>query len=477
MSFFLKLINLPVFYLIAGLGVVFVNVYFLPFSIWEAGVVRPWFILNGYLPYRDFTWIRMPFDLFLLAGWYKVWGVGPNSYQLFCFTLYSLVTVLLFFVSKAVNPKYYKASFLFFIIFLFPLFQNTEEGELLIGIVSLLIFFLMYKYLKSQSLRYLFLVGFTAGIAFVIKQNSALVIVISVVTIMANGILKKKSLSQHIRDLAVFAFAVLAPFVSISLYFVYKGAFADFFHYTILFLVGTYSKQKTLFGDGLWILAGYTSILIPFAVFRRKTQIEPLLGFFLFFQIVALFISLFPSYMSYRAFTSFSLVSIVAGYVISVIIGSKDKLVKFIAMGSLFIFLISISRFVSFYYDAIVSDGFLYGRHLSSYGKTEYEIANLVKSRTKKNENIVSYSSEMIYLLSDRFPNNKYIEPFPYLLQPFETSLKAFTSDPPKIVVYDESLPNDHPGLSEWQGLAFFHDSYKIIGRYNTVVVYEYNKK
>lgn len=476
MNSFLKLINLPIFYLIAGLSIVFVNVYFLPFSIWDAGVIRPWFMLNGYLPYHDFTWIRMPLDLFILSGWYKIIGVSPNSYQLFCFLLYSTVTVLLFLITKAINPKYYKGSFIFFIILLFPLFQNTEEGELLIGIINLLIFFMMYRYLKNQSLKYLFLLGFAVGTAFVTKQNSALVTVVSFVTIMFNGIFLKKTLPQYIKDSTVFFIAVLIPFLSISVYFICKGVFADFFYYTILFLLGVYSKEPTLFGDGLWIIASYIAILIPYIVFRKKIQIEPLIGFFLFFQIIVLFISLFPSYLSYRAFTSFPLVSIVVGYILSLFFRNKSAFAKFCVFTSFIIFMVLTSRFINPYINEIISGGFLYGRHLTSYGGTEYKIAELIKSKTSSNEKIIIYGSEMIYLLSNRFPKNKYIEPFPLHLRPYEVSFKVFTGDPPKIVVYDESLPADQPGLSDWPGIQFFRNNYKVIGRYNTIVVYEYNK-
>ena len=44
------------------------NVYFLPFSVWTAGITRPWYVMHGYIPYKDFVWIRMPLDLFILSG-------------------------------------------------------------------------------------------------------------------------------------------------------------------------------------------------------------------------------------------------------------------------------------------------------------------------------------------------------------------------------------------------------------------------
>lgn len=448
------------------------NVYFLPFSIWTAGITRPWFITNGYVPYRDFVWLRMPLDLFFLSGWYGIFGPTPAAYQNFVFVLLLCIAISLFFLSRSLIYRFSSSAFIFFAVFLFPLFQNTEEDEMLIGFWAILLLAFMSLFLKKQKVIYLLFAGIIAGMSLVTKQTSGLLIIASLAGIIFNFFLRKDAIKSLLTRIGVFGLGVLIPVSIILSYFVSKNSVEDFLRYTVFFNFSSVVSNLPK-GDGFWIIAGYLCLLFPFVLFWKNTKLIPQIVFFITLEILCLFVSLFPSALSYKAFTSYTLISIVAGCDILLLFSLKKH--KKIVLLSFALFLVFVWGFVRSYFSG--NPGFAPNQLIQDFGTVEYEIASLVRSNTNKNDKIMNYGSGIIYLLADRLPQNKYVDPFPYMLQPYNASLKALAINPPKIVVYDESLPADHPGLSDWPGLQFIRDNYRIIGRYSAIVVYDYIQK
>lgn len=131
-------------------------------------------------------------------------------------------------------------------------------------------------------------------------------------------------------------------------------------------------------------------------------------------------------------------------------------------------------RFIGPYFSSVQDVGFAPGQYLVSYGKEEFEVSKWINENTESNEKIINYGSEMIYLFADRLPKNKYVEPFPYLLQPYDVSTKIFTDNPPLVVVYDKSLPADHRGLDKWPFLTYLNQGYEVVGTYgDNLVIYQ----
>lgn len=449
-----------------GLAWVALNIFFLPFQPWTTGIVRPWFMIKGYLPYRDFGWMRTPFDLFLLSFWYRLFGVSAQAYQFFVFTLITIITLILFLAKKAF-------SLIFYLLLLPPLFLNIEEGEILIGLYSLLFFVFMCQYFQNKKLSWLFTSGLIAGLAFVTKQNSALIILAGLLTLGLDAHLKKKSLPHFLNKAGFYLFAVMLPFGFFSLYFMAQGAFKDFFDSTIIFLLFTYSKVPMARGEGGWIAAGYLSLLIPFILFRQKTGFSTQSATLLILLIIALFASLLPSFLSYRAFTAFPLIAIVAGTNITLFL--KNKTSRLIIIVSFLFFLGFISRFLGYHFPFVQDNGFHFQQYTLDYGETEYKIADWLRKNTQKEEKIINYGNAIIYLFANRLPKNKYIDPFPYGLQPYEKTSQVFFDDLPRIVVYDESLPEDHPGIEEWPFIKFMKENYYQAACFDkTLVIYEY---
>lgn len=466
------------FVLFFGLSAVTLQLFLLPFHVWDAGIARSWYMINGLIPYKDFVWIRMPLDLFIMEAWFKAFGSTGIAYQFFIYFLLITLSVLIFITGKVVLKRFYFLPFIFFNIFLFPLFQNTEEGEILVGIFNVLLFLLIVIFFQKKNMKYLFAAGLISGISFVTKQNSVLVIGSVFLSLILDSIINKEKIRFFLKKIALYSAGIIIPVLFIFLYFYLNKGLSDFLNYTFFFILGTYSKAQVNQGNGLLIVFAYISLLIPFAFLIKKTGWKIQSGLFLVLQIIALFPSLLPSFLSYRAFTAFPLISIVTGALIGIILGKTKSITKIIVAFAFLIFIIFNWTFIDSYIGSIKDGEVRLGQYITSYADRELEIAGLIKKNSAKDEKIISYGSEMIYVLSDRLPANKYVDPFPYLLYPYDETTKVFTDNPPKLVVYDESLPNDHIGLDKWPFIDFLHKNYDIVKQFDdSIFLYKYRSK
>lgn len=471
---FIQTQNKSLFILFLGFIFIAFQLFFLPFHVWDAGIARPWYMLHGMLPYRDFVWIRMPFDLFLMEGWYRLVGANALGYQTFILILFFILSSLVYIAGKVSFKKHFYLPFLLFNLFLFPIFQNTEEGEILVGIFNISLFILFFFFLKNKKNFYLFFAGLISGLAFITKQNSVLVMAIFSASILFNSIVKKENIIRFFKNISSYFLGIIVPMILLFVYFLLNGGLSDFFNYTFLFLISTYSKAYVLHGDGMLLVFAYLFLLIPFAVFNKVINWDNSLKLMLVTQVLALFPSLLPSFLSYRAFTAYPLICLIAAAEIDVILDNKKQIAKsikvFFFLGILG-FLYFSSSFLNSFLVSLRDGQVSYGQYITSYGPIEEEIASLINKNSKPDDKIINYGSEMMYVLSDRLPANKYVDPFPYLLQPFEETTIVFERNPPLFVIYDYSLPNDQPGLDKWPVIAFFENKYKIVKSFDKNLV------
>lgn len=470
-------------FLLLGLAWIALNIYFQPFFAWTTGIVRPWLMLHGYIPYRDFVWMRTPFDIFLLTGWFKLLGVSDVNYQHFIFFLLIVTMLGILFLSYRILPIKKLFPFLFFTIFLFPLFQNSEIGEILIGLFALFLFGLLYKYLSTRKLYLLVIAGLTSGICLITKQNSGALIAGSTAIIVLDSYLQKNPVKLTIKKFLIFIISAIIPIAGLILFYGYNKALPDLFYYSFELVLDKYNQQPLPAGfsrgDALWVEAAYLALLIPFLVYWKKTglTIQKALMFPLF--LIALFPSILPSYLSYRTFTSFPIASLLAGFNFAILLRNKGtnnflNVKNLIVLFSFVSFVTLTLRFTNSYIQSVRDEGFHYGNFIKDYTDSETQTATWINKNTNKNEKIMSFSNSVVYLLSDRLPKNKYIDPFPYLLYPYPQTSKIFSKNPPRIMVIDERLFVDFPDLLNW---PFYKDSvkenYKEVKRFENLIIYE----
>lgn len=468
-------------YILLFLGIAWItlNVYFLPFFAWTTGIVWSWLMLHGFVPYRDFIVLRTPFDLFLLAGWSNFFGSNQASYQFFIYSISLIIAASVFFLSYRINPKIQIPSFLFYTIFLFPLFQNTEMGEMLVGLWILLLLATMYGYLGKKDIRILFLAGIISGIGVITKQNSGGIIIASIGILSLDWLIKKSSLFLLLRSFAFYITGTLLPVLALIVYLIYHKALPDFTYYTLELVLGPYRANPLppgfSIGEGLWIEAGYLTLIIPFIAYWRQTKLPIQMVIFLPLLTIFLLPSLFPAFHSYRAFTAYPLIAIVAGFDIFLLISKKGAFIqKFVISISLIIFIALTSRFINPYISQIRDEGFHYKNYIVDYGKTEYQVAEWIKKNTKEDEKIMTSTSLIVYLLSNRLPKNKYtfFEPIPLL--PYSESSRVFIEDPPRVFVLDNEILETRPGLKKWPFFEYLRNNYKSVALYGTSEIFVY---
>lgn len=479
---FLKKIDFII--LLTGLAWIALNVFFLQFFAWTTGIVRPWLMLHGYIPYRDFVWMRTPLDLFFLSRWLKIFGVSADAYQLLIYTILIILAISVFFIGYKVSAKLKYIPFLFYVIFLFPLFQNTEIGELLVGLWSLWLFFVLFCYLNKRSNKLLIISGLISGVALITKQNSGALGIGTVGIIIFDCIIQKKTIFTSIKKCFYFTVGFALPVLALILYYSYNKGLNDLVYYTVSIVLDKYNKKPLpdgfSRGDTMWIETAYLVLLIPFLFLWRYTKlsIQKVMLFPIF--MVALLPSVLPSFLSYRAFTSFPIVSILVGYNIYLFKNGQIKthrnFKKFLILFSFIVFIACTLRFVNPYISSIQSDGFHFKSFIKDYGEPEYKVAQWIKNNTKKGEKIMSFSSSIVYLLSDRFPTNKYIDPFPYLLYPYEQTTKVFMDNRPRIMIFDKSLTKDFPDLINWPYYKYLIKEYTLKASFENLNIYELQK-
>lgn len=471
-------------FLFSGLVVIAFNIFLLPFFAWTTGIVRTWLILNGYVPFRDFTWLRAPFDLFLLSFWFRIFGPSANSYQLFIFLILCLIAIAIFAISYRFLPKLKFLPFLFFIVFLFPIFQNTEMGELLVGLWNLLMLGSILLYLNAKKRKFLLIAGLLAGVSLITKQNSIGVIFAVLITVIVDHHIRKLSLKVRIKDIGILVAGVLFPPIVLLVYYWVQGSLMIFLNYSVGMVLGGYRRVPLppgfSLGDGMWIEFGYFFLLIPVLIFRKQTKLNIQQILFLVLMLICLIPSLFPSFLSYRAFPSFPIVSIIAGYSILIFFTNKPKdknLIfrkTFILLCFLAFILVNL-RYINPYISQFSSEKIKFNNFIKDYSEDEINVAKWLKNNTGPHEKITSYTSDMVYFLSNRFPQNKFIDPVPVMLL-YSDSSDIFFANPPRIFILDDMTVKDFPDLAKWKFYKFVQKEYTAVEHYGTLTIYEYKK-
>ncbi len=455
------------------------NVYLLPFHIWTAGVVYPWFITKGLTLYKDVMWIRMPLDMFLLSGWYRIFGASGQAYQLFIWFVLILLSGAILWIRWTEDQWVRFTGFLFFNIFLFPIFINTEVGEILVGLGAFLLFAAGTFYIRKRTPSWAFATGLAAGFVAITKQNASMVAGIFYVVLLFEYTSKKIRIRDGLRNIGVYTIGLFLPVTVLLIYFASKNALGDFFRYSVFMVIGPYRGFSLLTrGDGEIIEGAYGLVLIPLLLFWKKLGLKRDNLLWIVLLILALVPSLLPSFLSYRAFTSFCIVAVAAGYSLRYLVSKNaSRIAQLIIVLSFVGYIAATSRYTASYVGFVQDNGVQAGQYLTDYTVNERTIADWIRSNTLQDDRVMIYGSEIMYVWTDRLPINKYTNFTPFVLQPFDQTSKIFTDNPPKALVFDEAHPDYSRGLSQWPFLTYMRKNYQEVMRFDSLVLYQLKKE
>lgn len=470
-----KIITLLI--LSSGTFWIFLNIFYIPFYPWTEGLYRPYLIVNGLIPYKDFAWIRTPLDIYLLAGIYKIFGIHELGYQILIFSLQLSTSFLIFFGLLRKRFSLACFAYLSYVILLPPLFMNTEIDETLASFFIILTFFILWTYKKRRSSLVLLLSGITSSLTVLTKQTSTAVII----AILVYLIFVHKS---NIKSLAFYFAGLLIPASILAIFLIIHNAMFDFIYYAFYFNLFIYRQWAQSWGikDAMLMLGLYFSILTPFVFLKTKSIFDDKVKVLLLLITFSLIPSLLPSFWSYRLITAFPLFCIAIAVFVSKgyqALREKPAIPKIIIGGSSLIFLLFFQYFLGAYIGFINSNGFSYGQYIYDYGDDERNVAVWLRDNTDKKEKIFNMANNIIMLKSNHLPHNKYVDQIPIAYYPLDKSYKEITSKPPKIVVFDRSaldnflVNKDWARISkDWKFIDFLDKNYRVAKRIGTIYVY-----
>ncbi len=136
------------------------------FTAWPEMLAWPFFILKGWLPYKDFAMVHTPLLVLDIALFNKIFGLGAVQLKIYGWILIALTDLTLFYVAKKLwSAKVALLSLLFFI----PL-QILYDGNGIWFDYALSIWGLLALYLLLSK-RYL-AAGVVWALAFLTKQTA-----------------------------------------------------------------------------------------------------------------------------------------------------------------------------------------------------------------------------------------------------------------------------------------------------------------
>ena len=232
----------------------------LQFTAWPEMTLWPYLVIKGLLPYKDIAIAHNPLLIFILAGYYKIFGLSLVNLKLFAWGLILITDCLIWFISLKLT-KSYLFSFLSLIFYI--LWQPYFEGnglwfDLALTPLALLIFYLLWR-------QKFFWAGLVLGISILVKQTAVwfLVPVIWEIWVVSPPSLKLWRVKEMGKNICLLAFGVVTPLIGLIVYLLFTGTLGDFYFWTIKF--GIFYLPHASGQVELPTLKQLISLSIPFA--------------------------------------------------------------------------------------------------------------------------------------------------------------------------------------------------------------------
>ncbi len=477
----MSLINkkiISVLILFGGTAWIFLNIFFTPFYIWSEGVYHPWLLLNGFVMFRDSVWDRASFDLYALAGFYKIFGLSLLNFQIFIFLSQAIIGILMFLLLYKKSFLLTTASYVIYCILAFLVYGTVNQpAEILLGLLTFLTFLFFWEYVEKKDIKFLFFAGLTTGFSLITKQTS---LFIFVSTLLLLFIFSKKNLKN---TLFAFLLGSAFPVLVYAGYFALNNGLYDLYFSTIYMPLVPY-RQSAPIGDlqeGIRILGLHLAIIIPFLFVKIKIIPKPVKVSLILF-ILSLIPTLLPSFWSYRLISALPLFSVmISAFLIwgyTILKERKNYLMKGIFTFGVIAFLV---QFGSYFTQSTqyVSDngGFVWRKYqMDGYSENEIGVSEWLRNNTAKNERVFNMANNLVLFYSNRYPQNKYDASMSFGLYPISQYFDAITKNPARVVIYDSNLPKDWDLLKDWEYAKFLKNHYTLAKAFGQYEIYILNK-
>lgn len=464
---------------ILSLGIfgIALNIFYSPFYIWSEGVYKPWLFLNGFVLFRDSMWNRAGFDLYILTGFYKIFGISFLNFQIFIFLAQSLIGIVMF-------SLLYKKSFLVAIIsyvvyslFAFIVYGSINQpAEILIGLFVLMVFYFYWEFIDKKNIKFLFFAGVATGLSFITKQTSIFILFSTLILLIiySREKLMKKSFFYLIGTaIPVFIYAG---------YFALNNGLSDLYFNTIYAPLAPYRQNVSLWGwsEGVRIIGLHLAVIIPFIILKTKGIIVGSVKAALILFVLSLLPTLLPSFWSYRLISALPIFSImtavflICGYFI--IRNNREYLRKGIIILGLILLFVQFGVYFNQSTSSISDNGGFVKQDylLDGYSENEEKVVSWLKENTEEKEKIFNTANNLVLFFSNRFPQDKYDCSMCFGFYPINQYFDTITRNPARVVVFDTNLPKDWEILENWKYIRFLKDNYalaKTFGQYEIYIL------
>ncbi len=397
--------------------------------------------------------------------------------------LYLLSTKLF----KSVKARIAAVSF-YAILFGIPSLEgNIANAENFMHLPVILAFYFAFSSRKSLNFRTYIISGILLSFAFLIKivavfDLAAIFFALFVLRIYDEVKIDHAKITFHVRKIikgfeqeTILVISFLIPVVLTAVYFWLYGAYGDFFR-------ASFSQNVGYVGYGNFFLVPMGLIFLKLFILIFSLLI--LVRYRKTFGVVGVIIlswvifSLFGTLFSQRPYTHYVLVALPAIALFVGYIFEHKKIVKItiplflIVLILIFqVFRLNFKKVVPYYLNYI---NFVFNeKSLVEYRgffdrntPRDYEIAEFIKTKTSKDENVFLWSdSAQIYALSDKLPPGRYMVGYHITFYPeaIEETKKAIEEKKPKYIIQTK----------EGRQIEHFLDKYTLRYKLNEVKIYE----
>lgn len=385
-------------------------------------------INHGRLLYRDIFDNKPP----LLYILYSLFNSDQFLVRLVNSIFGILALIAFFYLSKKLFTKTrtsYITTGIFGILLGIPLIEgniaNAENFMLLPIIVSGILILSIVKTARKKNLtKPLFLSGILLGIAFLFKIVAVfdfaaflLVLVFTDEKLSLKKLTKINYYKELFNKYSSFLAGFFTPVVLTFLFFLFQGAISDFTRATFFSNIGYVGYgNKFIVPQGLLILKLAALALFCFFVLQKKDKLQ-ISGIFIYLWFG---FSLFNAFFSQRPYTHYLLVllpsfSLLIGFLFTR--NKWQKLSFIIVLLTLYLVTANFNLFkkTRFYYQNFLTyvtgskNSASYQSFFDRHTPVDYEIAQIIKMYTTKNDNIFIWGNNaQLYKMTNKLPPGKY---------------------------------------------------------------------
>lgn len=409
----------------------------LQFTAWPEIFSYPFLLNNGFKPYLDVAFPYEPLLPWILAKVYQIFGYDLLILKITTWLIILLSDILIFLISyKIIGRK----LTVFLPLVLYIITQSLLDGNMLWFDLACIPFILLaiFSFLNLAGFKKLFFLGLNLSLAFFIKQQIGLAILLVAVFL----IFKYKT------KIYPFVLGLVIPAIFVIIYILLGGITIDYFFWTKIVPLYWYPKFPGYINlptseqliQSLLLFA--PAILLLAFKSKGKLSADLLLVLLIF---LALFVTAFPRFDYFRMQPALAVYMVIIIYQIS-----RNKL-------------IIVSTFL------LVSLSLIAGQAQNSYKGTRFyspadiELAKII-NKTSEGKIYLLGPHSLLYIIADRLPPKPWVDNFVWYMeipQVQETVISGWNIDPPEKIYW--KIPQN----GEWYQL----------GTYQPRILVDYIKK